>query len=87
MTENKRTLTLTHEKFLKAMQENVLHILGPLSRLWLIMKNEKLSSSRCGDEEVREMTAISSLFEQTMLLIGQAFHSVTYYRKQNTCPP
>ena len=51
------------------------------------MKNEKLSSSRCGDEEVQEMTAISSLFEQTMLLIGQAFHSVTYYRKQNTCPP
>ena len=39
------------------------------------MKNEKLSSSRCGDEEVQEMTAISSLFEQPMLLIGPAFQS------------
>ena len=53
------------------------------ARLHLIMENEKLSSSGCGDEEVQEMTAISSLFEQAMLLVGQAFHSVTYYCRQN----
>ena len=47
------------------------------------MENEKLSSSGCGDEEVQEMTAMSSLFEQTMLLIGQEFHSAAYYRRQN----
>lgn len=29
------------------------------------------------------MTAISSFFEQKMLLIGQEFHSVTFYRRQN----
>ena len=29
------------------------------------------------------MAAISRLFEQTMLLIGQAFHSVNYYRREN----
>ena len=29
------------------------------------------------------MTAIFGLFEQTMLLIRQAFHSVTYYCRQN----
>ena len=83
LTKNKRTLTSTHEKSLKAVQEKVLYILGPLSRLWMMMEIEKLSSSGCGDEKVQEMTAISSLFEQTMLLIGQAFHSVTYYRRQN----
>ena len=83
LTENKRTLTSTHEKSLKAWQEKVLHILGPLSRLWMIMENKKLSSSGCEDQEVQEMTAISSLFEQTTLLIGQAFHSVTYYHWQN----
>ena len=83
LTENKRTLTSTHEKSLKAVQEKVLHILGPLSRLLLIIENQKLSSSGYWDEEVKEMSAISSLFEQTMLLIGQAFHSVTYYRRQN----
>ena len=66
LTENKQTLTSTHEKSLKAVQEKVLHILGPSSRLWMIMENEKLSSSGCGDEEVQEMTAISSLFEQAI---------------------
>ena len=83
LAENKRTLTSTHEKSLKAVQEKVLHILGPLSRLWMMMDNEKLSSSGCGGEEVQEMTAISSSFEQLMLLIGQAFYSVTYYRRHN----
>ena len=83
LTENKPTLTSTHEKSLKAVQEKVLHILGTLSRHWVMMENEKLSSSGCGDKEVQEMTAISSLFKETMLLIGQAFHSVTYYRRQN----
>ena len=32
-------------------------------------------SGEFGDEEVQEMTVISSLLEQTMLLIRQAFHS------------
>ena len=32
---------------------------------------------------IQEMTAISSFFEQKMLLIGQEFHSVTFYRRQN----
>ena len=41
LTENKRTLSSTHEKSLKAVQEKVLHILGPLSRLWMIMENDK----------------------------------------------
>ena len=81
LTENKLALKSTHEKSFKAVQEKVLHILGPLSRVWLIMENEKLSSSGCGDTEVQEMTPISSLFEQKMLLIGQAFYSVTYYRR------
>ena len=38
------------------------------------MENEKLSSAESSDEE---MTAISSLFEQTMLLIGQISHSIS----------
>ena len=34
LIENKKTLTSTNEKFLRAEQE-VPHALGPLSRLWL----------------------------------------------------
>ena len=49
----------------------------------LIMENEKLSSSGYRDKEVQEITAISSLFEQTMSSIGQVFHSVTYYCRGN----
>ena len=59
------------------VQEKVLHVLGHLP--WLMMVNNNLSSSGCGDKEVQEMNAVSSLFKQTVLLIGQAFHSVTYY--------
>ena len=49
----------------------------------MILENKKLYSLESADEEVQEMTAISSFFEQKMLLIGQEFHSVTFYRRQN----
>ena len=82
LVEHKRTLTSTHEKSLKAVQEKILHILGPLSRLWVIMENEKISSAS-SDEEFQELTMVSNLFEQTMLLVGQTFQSITYYRRHN----
>ena len=63
LIENKRTLTSTHEKSLKVVQKKVLHILGLLSRLWVIVENEKLSSSGCEDKEVQKMAAVSSLFK------------------------
>ena len=44
-----------------------------LHDLWLIMKNETLSSKKCCDEKVQEMAAITGLFERRMLLIGQTF--------------
>ena len=65
LVENKKT----HEKSLMAVQEKVLHDLEPLSCLWLIVENEKLSLTEWRDEEVQKMTAISRLFEKTMLLI------------------
>ena len=65
------------------MQKKVLHILELLSRIWLIMKNENLPSSGCRGDKVQEMTIIPSLFEQKTLLIAQAFHSVTYYFREN----
>ena len=47
------------------------------------MENEKLSSVEFGDEKVQEIIVIYNLFEQTMLLIEQAFHSIPYYHRQN----
>ena len=46
------------------------------------MENEKISSAS-SDEEFQELTMVSNLFEQTMLLVGQAFQSITYYRRHN----
>ena len=64
------------------MQEKNLLILGPLSRLWVITGNEKISSAS-SDEEFQELTMVSNLFEQTMLFVGQTFQSITYYRRHN----
>ena len=52
------------------VQEKSVTALEPLSRLWLIIENKKLSSTECDDEEDQEMIALSRLFEKTMLLIG-----------------
>lgn len=41
-------------------------------------------SVECGDEQVQEIIAISTLFEQTVLLIAQIFHSIYFYCMQNT---
>ena len=85
LTENIRKVlkSSTHKQSLKVVQKKMLHILGLLSQIWVIMKNENLPSSGCRGEKVQEMTIISSLFEQKTLLIPQAFHSVTHYFREN----
>lgn len=70
----KKTTDINSSKFHRGSTRKSLHVLRPLSHLWLKMENEKLSSAESSDEE---MTAISSLFEQTMLLIGQISHSIS----------
>lgn len=73
----KQNTDINSSKFHRGSTRKSLPVLRPLSHLWLKMENEKLSLTESGDEEIQEMTAISSLFEQTMLLIGQISHSIS----------
>ena len=93
MIENKKNYTLTQENILKNIQEKITHVLGPLSKLWVIMESEKdhILQSQEGEEvditnddpSSAEIKEISQLFEQTILLIGQAINNTTYYRRKN----
>ena len=41
MVENRKSYTLSHEKFLKGSQGNVIAIFSPLTRLWYFMEEER----------------------------------------------
>ena len=85
MSRNPRFLTIIFKNFWRRINEHLhQHMKSPWRRCR--KRRYTLSPWGCGDEEVLEMTAISSSFEQTMLLIGQALHSVTYYRRRNILP-
>ena len=85
LLENKRSLTLNHEETLKCLQDKFGNVLGPLLRLWNIMEEEKEALiNELGDEEDSSpVIAISALFEQSILLLGQAFNSTSYFRRKN----
>lgn len=69
MLENKDA-DINQWKVLSDSTRKSVTALEPLSRLWLIIENKILSSTECDDEKDQEMTALSKLFEKTMLLIG-----------------
>ena len=62
----------------KKLQSKILTIMGPLSKVWYTMEESLAGSSR--EFDVDEM---SQYIDQTILLIGQAFNSVSYSRRMN----
>ena len=57
--------------------------MGPLTRLWNIMKAEQETFSDDDDEATSGHMEIATLFEQSILLLGQAFNAITYRRRLN----
>ena len=82
LLENKKSSTLYHEKILKGIQEKIVSVLAPLTQLWSFMEEERELISP-DDEASDGHQEIASLFEQTILLVGQAFNSVAYQRRLN----
>ena len=62
----------------KKLQSKILTIMGPLSKVWYTVKESLAGGSR--EFDVDEM---SQYIDQTILLIGQAFNSVSYSRRMN----
>ena len=78
LQEKKKFITLKNEKTLKAIQEKIQIVLGPLTRIWSIFDEERESNPN--DEPLQEM---GTCFEQTIMLLAQAINSVGYYRREN----
>lgn len=75
LTNNSKVNTLKNEKVLKTIQENFLAILGPLSRICDLMEKER---DQYQDSLIND---VSELIEQTVLLLGQAFNSSSFHRR------
>ena len=82
LSDSKKLSTLNQEKALKGTQDKVALILGPLTRLWSIMEAEREALSD-DDEAISGHMEIATLFEQSILLISQAFNAITYHRRLN----
>ena len=83
LSNNRRLSTLNQEKQLKGTQEKIASILGPLIRLWNIMESEWEALPDNDDEATSGQLEIATLFEQSIILRGQAFNAVTYHRHLN----
>ena len=79
LLENKKYSTLYHEKILKVMQEKIVSVLAPITKLWSFMEEER-ELIVPDDEAADDHQEIASLFEQTILLVGQVFN----FNVQNT---
>ena len=82
LNDNKKVVTINHEKVLKSLQEKITYIMGPLSTLWSIMEAER-DQLDANNEEAESLNEMSSLFEQTALLIAQTYNSVAHHRRAN----
>ena len=71
LSDNKKLSALNQEKALKGIQEKVASILGPLTRLWSIMEAEREALPDHDDEATSGHMEVATLFEQSILLIGQ----------------
>ena len=76
LSDNKKLLTLIQGKTLKDTQEKVASSLGPLTRPWDIMEAEWEAFPDIDDKATLGNMKIATLFEQSILLIGQAFNPI-----------
>ena len=85
LMEGDKRICLSKDHQLSSIQQRVSFILGPLSRLWAAMEEEKhLILQSEADEATKEnIKAMSQLFDQTIMLTGQAFNSCSYWRRHN----
>jgi len=83
LVENNKNSTLHVDRLLKATQEKVLQILGPLTRLWEITDREKIYVDEDVPEEVEQFQNMINLMEQSVLCTGQALNKIEFTRRYN----
>ena len=93
MLEKEKKEFLSFERAMGRVHERIGYIYGPLSKIWAIVDEERLEleeKQKQKEEEVDEddeaingVKQMCSLFEQSYMLLGQAFATVTHFRRHN----
>lgn len=77
LNENHKRNELKVDDALEKIQDKVVQVMGPLARVWYAVEATTTDSQPLSAEE------LSKAIEQSVLILGQAFNSVTYYRRLN----
>ena len=69
---------MQEDKLLQKMQQKLLNVLGPLSKIWQKIKD----STQCKTDRVEiDLCQFKELTEQSIIMLGQVFNNVTYNRR------
>ena len=66
------------DKLLQKMQQKVLIVLGPLSKIWL--KIEVSTQLKTDTVEI-DLCEFKELTKQSIMMLGQVFNDITYNRR------
>ena len=81
LVEQNKTICMSQEKSLANLQQRIENIYEPLSKVWSAIEMEKVNVDNENEEDL--IFTMSSLFDQTILLLGQAVNSCAYIRRFN----
>ena len=77
LKQKKRPQDIAVDNTLEKVQDKVLDIMRPLSKLWVMVEQVNLGSAS-GSSSTVEMDTVLELLEKTVLLIGQCNNTITY---------
>ena len=77
----KETVDITIDGTFKKIQDKVTYVMGPLSKLWVMIENA--NSEKDGNAPVVQMDTVLELLEKTVVLTSQCSNTITYERRKN----
>ena len=78
LADPKKKKEIALDNTFKKLQTKILKIIGPLRKVWYTMEE-----SLAGGSKKFDVDDMSQYIDQAVLLIGQAFNSVSYSRRMN----
>ena len=78
LKDKKKQKDLDFDNVLEKIQGRNRSAMGPLSKIWTAVESARLSQEDSVEVDLKE---IEEFVEQTVLLLGQALNSISYYRR------
>ena len=78
LKDKKKQKDLNFDNVLEKIQGQNRSVMGPLSKIWTAVESARLSQEDSVEVDLKE---IQEFVEQTVLLVGQASNSISYYRR------